>query len=98
MPMSAQSSGASQANQRRRARAAALSYNRLPHHSWLTTDYLSHGSAIFQPHSGKNPEYTLTVPRCLNPGINRQQVGEQLKSLRTPNLNKSLKHIFLALS
>ena len=39
----------------------------------LTKDYLFHESAFFQPHSGKNPEYILTAPRCLSPETKGQR-------------------------
>lgn len=87
-----QQDGRHQPGQSGESGTATLSYNQLHHNSWLITHYLFHESAFFRPHSGKSPEYILTAPRCLSPGINRQENGEQLKSFRTLNFIKFLKH------
>lgn len=58
---------------KRSSSLALCNYQQSLNLGWLTKYYLSHESAFFQPHSGKNPECTLTVPQCLNPKTKGQR-------------------------
>lgn len=76
-------------NAKRLSSLAVCNYQQSLNLGWQTKCYLSHGPASFQPHSGKNPECTRTVPQCLNPEKGKKRLlGSWRKIL---NFMKSLK-------